>query len=235
MSGVDVRRLSEAGPARVGHVDWKLAAGEYWVVGGPSDSGKTELLQTAAGLQQPGRGSVRLFGQDVAVLPEPELLQLRTRVGFVFKGGGRLFTEMTVAENIALPLRYHRNLGADEALEAVHALLRLTDLSDAGSESPQRLPGGMRQRVGLARALALQPEIVFLDEPLAGLGWRHRQWWLDFLQQLSEGKAYNDARKVAVAVTTNDFAPWSGRSASFALVRERRWETLGPQKELPNI
>ncbi len=235
ISGVDVGWADQPETPRIRNVEWRLDAGAYWVIGGPADSGKTAFLQTAAGLQRAARGSVRLFGRDMAALPEPELLRLRTRVGYVFKGGGRLFTDLTVAENIALPVRYHRNLGADEALQTVHALLHLTELGEVGADGPQRLPGGMRQRVGLARALALRPEILFLDEPLAGLGWGQRRWWLDFLDQLAKGIPFMEGHPVAIVAATNDFAPWSGRPVSFAMLREQRWETLGPQKELPNI
>ena len=232
---LDVCRAGDTRLVRVADVQWRLEAGEYWVIGGAPNSGKTDLLQTVAGLQRPAGGSIRLFGRDIANVPEPELLRQRTRVGFVFKGGGRIFADLTVAENIALPLRYHRQLPPDEALQTVHALLALTDLGDIGSEGPQRLGGDACQRVGLARALALQPEILFLDEPLAGLGWGHRQWWLDFLQQLAQGIPFMDGRKTSVVATTNDFAPWSGRAARFALVRDRRWEVLDPARELPNI
>ncbi|HWD19591.1 MAG TPA: ATP-binding cassette domain-containing protein [Verrucomicrobiae bacterium] len=220
---------------RLSGLDWKIAAGSYWVVGGPPDSGKTDLLATMAGLQRPAGGVVRIFGRDVTELGEPDLLKLRTKVGFVFKGGGRMFSDLTVAENIALPLRYHQNLDADHALDTVHALLDLTDLGNIGPERPQRLGMSQQQRVGLARALALKPDALFLDEPLAGLGWRHRQWWLDFLQELSSGAAFMDRKKLAVVVTTNDFAPWSGRRVEYAVIRDQRWQMLGEQKEPPNV
>jgi len=235
MTGTDICRAGEPGLVRLAAVEWRVGRGDYWVIGGPPDAGKTDLLQTAAGLQRPARGSVRLFGHDVADLPELELLQQRTRVGFVFKGGGRIFADMTIAENIALPLRYHRNLSAEEALETVHALLDLTELGRIGSEYAQGLGAGARHRIGLARALALKPEIVFFDEPLAGMGWQHRQWWLDFLQRLAAGLPFMDGRRTAVAATTNDFAPWLGRAVCFAVLRDKRWQTLGEQKELPNI
>lgn len=231
----DIGLVGNPRVVRVAAVDWRMQPGGYWVVGGQMDSGKTDLLQTVAGLQPPARGTVRLLGCDLAELSEPELLKQRTRVGFVFKGGGRMFAEMTVAENVALPLRYHRDLQEDEALDAVHALLHLTDLDDTGPERPERLAESMRQRVGLARALALKPDLLFLDEPLAGLAWRHRQWWLDFMQALANGIPQMDGKKIGIAVTTNDFAPWQGRKVSFALIRDRRWQALGEQKELPTL
>lgn len=234
-SRLEVSRAGSSHLIRVTGVDWQVEAGESWVIGGAPDSGKTDLLQTAAGLQPPAGGSVRLFGREMANLPEPELLQQRTRVGFVFKGGGRIFADLTVAENIALPLRYHCNLKSEEALDTVHALLALTDLGPIGNESPQRLVASQRQKVGLARALALKPEILFLDEPLAGLAWRLRQWWLDFLLQLAQGVPFMDAKKIAVVATANDFAPWSGRPVRFAVIRDRHWQALGEQNELPNI
>lgn len=235
MNDVDVCMRSHPRVIRVTGVDWKVGPGEYWVVGGPPESGKTELLSTAAGLHQPARGKVRLFGEVLGELAEPELLKQRTRIGFVFDSGGRVFSDMTIAENIALPLRYHRNVSTDEVLHIVHDLLHLTELGDIGSESPLGLGAAMHLRLDLARALALQPDILFLDEPLVGIGWAHRQWWLDFLQQMTAGIPFMDGKKAAVVVTTNDLTSWHGRSVRYALIRDKRWQTLGETTEPPNI
>jgi ABC-type transporter Mla maintaining outer membrane lipid asymmetry ATPase subunit MlaF len=218
---------------RVAGVDWRVAPGEYWVVGGPAESGKTELLEMAAGLHRPGRGVVRLFGQDLSELPEPQLLKQRARIGFVFKSGMHVFSDLTVAENIALPLRYHQNLTAERALSTVHELLQLTELGDIGSKSPQILGTSMGLRVDLARALALKPEILFLDEPLAGMSRRHRQWWLDFLRALVSGLPFMGGKKAAVVITTNDFSAWQGRPVRFAQIRDKQWRILGEMAEAP--
>ena len=108
---------------RLQGVDWTVLPGEYWVIGGRHGTGKTDLLLTAAGLHRPTAGVLRLFGRDVTGLSEGELLQQRTRVGIVFKGGGRMFNELTVAENVALPVCYHRNCTPEEAQEEVDRTL----------------------------------------------------------------------------------------------------------------
>jgi ABC-type transporter Mla maintaining outer membrane lipid asymmetry ATPase subunit MlaF len=235
MEHADISFRAFPSALRIADVDWRVQPGQYWVVGGMPESGKTELLETAAGLHRPMRGVVRLFGENLAELPEPRLLKQRARIGFVFKNIGRIFEDMTVAENIALPLRYHHNMRVEDALKTVHELLRLIEAGDVGAISSQRLGGSMNQRLDLARALALKPEILFLDEPLSGLGWRHREWWLNFLQQLNEGHPFMNGRKATIIVTTNDFTPWQGRSAQFALIREKRWQILGELTELPHV
>ncbi len=94
-------------------VDWSVAAGEFWVVAGQEHSGKSDLLMLAAGLMSPAAGSYKLFGSDTKDFGEAELAE-RLRVGFVFQGG-QLFNQLTIAENVALPLRYQKNLTAAEA------------------------------------------------------------------------------------------------------------------------
>jgi phospholipid/cholesterol/gamma-HCH transport system ATP-binding protein len=213
---------------RLQGVDWTVLPGEYWVIGGRHGTGKTDLLLTAAGLHRPTAGVLRLFGRDVTGLSEGELLQQRTRVGIVFKGGGRMFNELTVAENVALPVCYHRNCTPEEAQEEVDRTLEMTGLTPLAREKAQTLGIDWQQRVGLARALALKPEAVFLDEPAAGLDPRHRQWWVNFLAGLS-------GRKVTVIMTTNDFAPWHGEGHRYAMITDKRWRILGAQANPPQV
>ncbi len=216
-------------------VDWRVMPGEYWVIGGPHGSGKTDLLMTVAGLHRPTAGSIRFFGRDMAELSEAELLAQRTHIGFVFKGGGRMFTELTVAENVALALCYHRNWTAEQASEEVHATLEITGLSGLAHETAQTIGSDWQQRVGLARALALKPEVMFFDEPATGLEARHRQWWRDFLAQLSAGSPFTKGRKITVIAATNDFTLWHGGSHRYALIKDKRWHVSGEQAEYPQI
>src|SRR5437667_8016082 len=106
-------------------VTWTIATGEYWAVGGLPASGKSDLLATAAGLHRPLRGFHELFGRDTAELSPEELEQERLRIGIVFGNEGRLFRSLTIAENVALPLAYHRNLNLVDTAEKVAELLEL--------------------------------------------------------------------------------------------------------------
>lgn len=220
---------------RVRGVNWTVYSGEYWVIGGPHGSGKTDFLMTVAGLIQPGAGTMRIFGQNVTELSEADLLKLRTRTGFVFKGGGRMFSELTVAENVALPLRYHRDWTAEEAQSDVHAILELTGLTALARETAQTVGSDWQQRVGLARALALKPEILFLDEPATGLSARHRAWWLDFMWQLSTGARQIGGKKVTLIAATNDFALWSGREHRYGVIKDQQWRVIDHKAEALQI
>ena len=126
----------------------------------------------AAGLMTPAHGSCRIFGCDTDSFGEAQLAE-RLRVGFVFEGG-QLFNHLTVAENVALPLRYQKNLTAAEAADVVRALLELLELTPFADSTPSNLAANWRQRAALARALVLKPELLLLDNPLAGLSVRHR-------------------------------------------------------------
>ena len=217
------------------HVDWRVASGEFWVVGGRQGSGKTSFLSTIAGLQRPAAGVIRLFGEEVSRLPEPELLRQRVRVGFVFKGGGRMFAELTVAENVALPLRYHHQWTDEKTGGRVQAILEATELAGEADSTAQSLGWGRQQRVGLARALALNPELLFLDEPLSGLEARDRQWWRKFLNTLWEGAPLTEGHKMTMIATTNDFGQWTGGSHHCGLLQGGRWQPQDEGKERPEI
>ena len=110
-------------------INWRISAGDYWVVGGLPGSGKSDLLATLAGLYRPLSGTSKLFGRDVAELSEDDFRAARLRIGLVFEGGGRLFNQLSVAENVALPLRYHRSQPGVEAGERVKAILDATGLN----------------------------------------------------------------------------------------------------------
>ncbi len=216
----------------VERVSWRLHPGDYWAVGGLQWSGKSDWLTTVAGLQQPAAGRHLLFGEDPAHLPQPELVAARLRVGLVFENGGRLFTQMTVEENVALPLRYHRNCPAEETRETVASVLELTGLAELAPQIAGQLNRSWRPRVALARALVLKPEVLLLDNPLAGLDPRQTRWWLDTLDALNAGHAWLEGRPLALAATTDDLRPWSARARQFALLQGRRWMELGGRAEL---
>ncbi len=150
-------------------ISLELASGETLVILGESGCGKTVLLKTMIGLIQPTKGDVRFEDTSLAVMTERELAHLRTRYGFVFQGAA-LFDSATIADNIAFPLREHTQLDEDEIAKIVAELVAEVVLPRAVlSKKPVELSGGMRKRAGLARALALDPQLVLYDEPTTGL------------------------------------------------------------------
>ncbi|MCR4413772.1 MAG: ATP-binding cassette domain-containing protein, partial [Thermoguttaceae bacterium] len=136
---------------------------------GESGCGKTVFLKTIVALQRPTRGAVYFDGRDLSKLKERELSQVRTRFGFVFQQAA-LFDSMTIAQNVAFPLRQHSRRPESEIQEIVRARLAEVGLPEnVLGKKPAELSGGMRKRVGLARALALEPELMLYDEPTTGL------------------------------------------------------------------
>jgi len=135
---------------------------------GASGSGKSVTLKTVNGLVPPDRGEVQVLGYAVSTMSEAALAPLRRRVSYLFQGGA-LFDSMSVFDNVAYPLREHGRLDPADLRERVAALLGVVRLDDVGSLQPSELSGGMRKRVAMARALALEPEIMLYDEPTTGL------------------------------------------------------------------
>ncbi|MBM3880641.1 MAG: ATP-binding cassette domain-containing protein [Verrucomicrobia bacterium] len=213
-------------------LNWTIEEHQFWVVGGLPGSGKTPLLETAAGLWRPRAGTHLMFGQDVAEMSSGDLDRARRRVGLVFGDGGRLFGELTVLRNVALPLCYHRECGEHAVAAQVAALLADTGLSLLADYYPSQLGRGWRQRTALARALALGPELLFLDNPLAGLDPRQRRWWMEFLTQLAWTGLGTERRRMTVVVAADDLRPWLGMARQFALIQERRWVPLGTRADL---
>jgi ABC-type transporter Mla maintaining outer membrane lipid asymmetry ATPase subunit MlaF len=182
------------------------------------------------GLMPPRQGRYQFFGEAMPIFEETRLKE-RLRLGLVFDGG-QLFNQLTVAENVALPLRYHHNLSQAEAAAAVAELLERTELTPWADSTPGALGHGWRKRAGLARALALKPEVLLVDDPLAGLDPRHVHWWLGFLDQLSKGHSLMDGRPVTLAVTTADIRPWKGHARQFAVLRNNSFVAIGTWGQL---
>jgi len=137
------------------NISFDVAAGSVFVIMGPSGCGKSTLMRAMAGLLPPMRGTVRPAASA-------------DKIGVLFQNGA-LFTSMTVFENVALPLMRHANYSAARIADIVNEKLALVGLPDSGDKYPALLSGGMRKRVGLARALVLNPSVLYLDEPSAGL------------------------------------------------------------------
>lgn len=150
-------------------INLSIPRGQTVAVIGESGCGKTVLLKTLIGLIPPTEGAVYFDGKDLAHLSEKQLTRERIRFGFVFQGAA-LFDSMTIAQNVGFPLRQHTSKSPDEIDEIVHARLTEVGLPESVlNKKPAELSGGMRKRVGLARALALDPEIMLYDEPTTGL------------------------------------------------------------------
>ena len=150
-------------------LDLEVHRGEVLGVVGGSGSGKSVLLRTVVGLNRPVQGKIEVFGRDLLAMSDRQMRELEKRWGVLFQDGA-LFSSLTVAQNIEVPIKEHFNIPLRLMDEISAVKVGLVGLpGDAGEKYPAQLSGGMRKRAGLARALALDPEIVFLDEPTAGL------------------------------------------------------------------
>jgi phospholipid/cholesterol/gamma-HCH transport system ATP-binding protein len=151
------------------HIDLRIPAGALTCIIGGSGGGKSTLLKAFVGLVQPVSGTVKLLGRALGLrMPEEERSTLLARVGFMFQDGG-LLNSLTVAENLSIPMRAHTRLPREVIADMVEMKLALVRLEAAADKLPSELSGGMRKRAGLARSLMLDPEVVFCDEPSAGL------------------------------------------------------------------
>jgi phospholipid/cholesterol/gamma-HCH transport system ATP-binding protein len=168
---IEVRDLCNQFGAQVvhQHLDFDLYRGEILGVVGGSGTGKSVLLRSIVGLRQPNAGTVRVFGEELLSLSAERRSQLERRFGVLYQRGA-LFSSLTVSENIALPLIEHAGLSRAAAERLARVKIALAGLpQDAADKYPSSLSGGMVKRAALARALALDPDILFLDEPTAGL------------------------------------------------------------------
>jgi len=151
-------------------VSLEMRAGETCILFGAAGSGKTVLLKTALGLLRPAAGRVRVFGQDITGLREKELFDIRSRIGVLFQEGG-LFDSLTIEENVGYPLANQPALCCppEEMRRRVEEALRFVELEHTLEKVPSELSGGMRRRVGIARAVVTEPRLVLYDSPTAGL------------------------------------------------------------------
>ncbi len=231
LAGVEVSYMEAPEVVLIRDVNWRIGVGDFWVVSGRPASGKSSLLMTAAGLNRPVCGSLRILGRDEAEAHEKDRVNWRQRIGYVFEHSGRLFSLLNAAQNIALPMQYHPGLEEADIAARVDELLTLTGLQDYADQMPSHLSLSIQQRVGLARALASSVEVLFLDNPLSTLSLRECRWWLDFLRQLQENHRAQ-GKPLRLVASADDFRGWTGVASHFAVVEGGRFHVVGGRDEL---
>jgi len=207
-------------------VSFELQKGETLVVMGGSGSGKTVLLRLIAGLLQPDAGQIRVFDRNIEHLAEEELLPIRRRLGYVFQGAA-LFDSLSVYENVAYPLREHTRLPEGEIRQRVLHFLSLVGLNDTVlGLLPAELSGGMRKRVGIARALVGEPEVMLYDEPTAGLDPTNSKLVTELIVQMHEGVCDS------AIVVTHDLELARSVADRVAILIDGRFAAVGPPAEV---
>jgi phospholipid/cholesterol/gamma-HCH transport system ATP-binding protein len=154
--------------AVIDDISFTIERGETLVIMGGSGCGKSTLLRHIVGVMKPDSGSIKVFGEEITTMNEREIAKIRRRYGMLFQSGA-LLASLTVGENVALPLVQHTDMPAAEIDEIVTQKLQIVGLTGFENLKPAEISGGMKKRVGLARALVLDPELLFSDEPTSGL------------------------------------------------------------------
>ncbi|MDR0996943.1 MAG: ATP-binding cassette domain-containing protein [Zoogloeaceae bacterium] len=210
-------------------LDFQVEAGEIVAILGGSGSGKTTLLREILGLLRPYRGTVKLFGVD---LRDPDLLRqrdIRRRLGMLFQQGA-LFSAFSVYDNIALPLRELKFLDEEWIGDLVRQKLAMVDLGPEHAKlMPAELSGGMIKRVALARALALEPELLLLDEPTAGLDPVRSREFVDQIKNLQAALGFT------VVLVTHDMETLYGLNCQVAMLADKKILAKGPIDEVKAI
>jgi len=225
MRGLSVSSMKSPTRVVAADVNWTVKSNEFWIVGAPQYTGKSDFLMTVGGIMSPAGGEYWFLGERMPIFEESRMAH-RLKLGFVFDGG-QLLGHLTITENVALPLQYHRRLPANEILPRVQELLEAMELMPWANSTPANVGRSWRQRAGLARALALQPEVLLLDSPLTGLDLRHTLWWLSFLDQLSRGHAILGEKPVTIVATADDLRPWRKHGGQVACISKKRLLVLG--------
>lgn len=224
---IEVRQLEKCfGSHRVlDGVSFAIEPGEAVVILGRSGGGKSVLLKHLIGLITPDSGQVLVDGQNLASLSERELLPVRRKFGMLFQGAA-LFDSLTVADNVNFMLRREKRLTAGEMARKVAETLEMVELSGVESKKPSELSGGMRKRVGLARAIVYQPQILLYDEPTTGLD----PIVADSIDRLIE--RVSEQLKITSIAVTHDMRSARRISRRILMLHEGRIYFSGPTADL---
>ena len=207
-------------------LDLDVHEGEIVALIGGSGSGKTTLVRQIIGLEKPAQGTVQVFGQDINRADGARLQMLRNRWGMLFQQGA-LFSALTVFDNVAQPMREFRALPEDLIRDAVLLKLHMVGLTpDDATKMPSDLSGGMIKRVALARALALEPELIFLDEPTAGLDPNLSDSFVELIQSL------HNTLRLTVVMITHDLDTIFALATQIAVLSDKRVIVKGTPAEV---
>jgi phospholipid/cholesterol/gamma-HCH transport system ATP-binding protein len=210
-------------------VNLDIYAGEILTIVGGSGTGKTVLLRQMLGLETPARGSVRVFGEDITTADQDQLRRMRNHWGMLFQQGA-LYSALTVFENIALPMRELRALPEDVIRDAVLLKMDMVGLGpEHANKMPSDLSGGMVKRAALARALALEPQLLFLDEPTAGLDPDLSDAFVALIQTLHR------ELKLTVVMVTHDLDTLFALSSRIAVLADKHVIAVGPSCDVLKV
>jgi phospholipid/cholesterol/gamma-HCH transport system ATP-binding protein len=226
---IEVRNLSKrfGGNCILDSISFDIQKGESLVIIGRSGGGKSVLLKHLIGLLKPDSGEVRIEGEDIVPMDERQLLRVRRKFGMVFQQAA-LFDSMTVAENVGFALTRARELSEDKIAEKVAEMLEMVDLPGTEDKKPAELSGGMRKRVGLARAIIYAPEIVLYDEPTTGLD----PIVSDSIDQLIE--RVRDRLQVTAVVVTHDMRSARRLGQRILMLHDKKIYASGTAEEIFN-
>ena len=224
---IAVRHLSKTIQKQVilDDITFEVAQGEIVVVLGESGAGKSVLLKHLIGLLKPDAGTIEIGSRDITKLSEQELLKERKQIGYLFQEGA-LYDFMNVFENLAFPLREHTALDAQTIKNKVIDILKTVDLEGAEHKYPSELSGGMRKRVGLARAIIMDAKILLCDEPTSGLDPIRSRDISDLIRQVS--KRY----QCTTVITSHDIANSFRIADRIILIQQGKMVIIGTPQEL---
>ncbi len=206
-------------------IGFQVNHGETLSVLGRSGTGKSVLLKLLIGLKPPDSGSIHINGQEIVGLGLNELNEIRKKIGFLFQQAA-LYDSLTIEENVAFPLSRHERLSDSELRDRVHKLLSRVGMEKDSKKMPSEISGGMQKRVGLARALALEPELLLFDEPTAGLDPITASEIVDLILELKK------ERQVTSIVVTHDIHAAKSFSDHLLVIHEGHILTEGTFADL---